>query len=191
MSHAILNDPAVCEASLKARQQFSKNANVFASLKNSPDDVFEIVMSDLALSKQFRDELEDFGRPEVIHQQDLGARAEGRKYLQQVIYEAICQSFMRVFTRGAIRLAMKLTDAANKELLEIRYAAGELQRPPVARKRTPQEILDDQIREDWAHLPTDKLKKNADPRYRARLTQMLETDELKAQISALTDGSKL
>jgi hypothetical protein len=196
MSHAILNDPVVCEASLKARQQFLKNANVFASLKNSPDDVFEIVMSDLAISKHFRDELEDFGRPEVIHQQNPAGRAEGRKVLQQIIYEAICQSFIRVYTRGAVRFAMKMTDAANAELMEIRYAAGDLQRPPVVpevKPLTPQEALEEQVVADYASLSGDKMrqKMNSNRAYKECYERLASTDRLRSQITTAYDAGKV
>jgi len=92
--------------------------------------------------------------------------------------------------------AIKFTQEAADQYTEIRYIAGELERPVAAKPvivKTPQEILEDEVISDYATLSGDKMraKMNANRAYRDTYNRLAETNRLESRVTQLHDGARL
>lgn len=177
------------EITQKAMDSFLKNRDLLACLKQTPEEVFERTSAAASLDKTAREEMGFF--VQHIDQQDAYARKVAREDLHKAIYATMARAFIKCLTNGAITQAMKLTNEADSQLLELKYLAGTEQRPapkPVVPVKSAQQILDDQIRDDWAHLSADKIRlKQNDPAYRRRLEELLNSDAIKSQATSKFD----
>jgi hypothetical protein len=181
------------EITRKTMDKFlSDNRDLFACLKQKPEEVFERTSAAASIDKQAREEISTF----IKHIDDEGCGKMAREGLHQDIYRSLARAFVKCLTNGAITQAMLLTDEADQQLLELKYQAGTVQRPaaaPVVPVLSPAEAFDAMIRDDWAHMPVDKLKakKNANAQYRKRLNELLENGTLESQITQSHDGRNM
>ena len=168
----------------------STNKDLLACIRETPEEIFRRTSAAASLDQDTRDDLERYAT--IVDQENSYARKVAREDLARTIYASIARHFIELFQNGTFHFAMKLTDSADQQQLELRYLTGELQRPPVVRQKSAAELLDEEIRSDWEKLPADKIRaKENDPRYKKRLRELLDSDSIKSQISALHDGRKI
>jgi len=182
--------------SIKAKQKFLRNAEFLVCLKD-PDKALPVVMASAELDPESVADVTAALDPEVFDQPHPGAREIARKSFEDEVYRAICKATVRCFNRGALRLAIKFTDPGHDEYLEIRYIAGELERPaakPVVPVKSAPEQLEDEVIADYnGAIPTDAMKKkmNNNVAYRNTYKRLAETDKLASLCTQLHDGAKL
>ena len=172
----------------KARADFlSNNRDILACLTQSPDEVLKIVMAAAELDRQCRDEV-------LLYIADLDqthpyARQVARDSFKNLMYEITSRFFCKALSDGIISPAMDFTPEADDQLRELSFVIGEAKRPaPPPPPKSAAEQLDDQIRDDWAHLPADKIRiKENDPKYKKRLNELLESDAIKSQATSKYD----
>ena len=167
------------------------NANLLALTKNGASDVVKRIFSALALDQDTRDTMKFLGDPEVINQKDMYARGRARKDFYDELYKRFCVAFLRIQRNYVVEFVSKLTDEAIAGLEQIEVVAGErTPAPPRPPQKSVQEQLEDQIREDWRKLPTDKLKikMNRDPQYRQVFDRLMAGNRLESQCTALHDN---
>ncbi len=180
------------EIAQKVMDKFlSDNRDLFACLKQTSEEVFQITAAAASLDRQGREEMATFLQY-IDDAENFVGRKMAREGLQHNVYRTMARAFHKCLANGALRLAMKLTDEADQQQLELRYVCGMEQRPAPA-PVVPVMSFDDQIRWDFANLPTDKIKakKNANAQYRKRLNELLDGDTIKMQATTLHDGANL
>jgi hypothetical protein len=172
-------------------QEFrSNNRNIFGLLKNNMADVERRTSAAAALDPEVRAELTMFC--EHIDQENSYARKVSQKDLHEAIYRSMAKAFLKVLASGVLVYATKATEESEIEMQELKWISGWEPRPaakPVAPVLSPAEAFDAQIRDDWAHLPMDKIKakKNASAAYRKRLAELLDSGAIESQITKLHD----
>jgi hypothetical protein len=130
---------------------------------------------------------------DAMIQDDSFARNIAHDDFRATLRAAMANAFHKCLVNGSLTFACKATEEANQEYQLLKIAAGiEKAPPPPPKPLSAAEQLDAEIKDDWIRLPADKLKakQNNNPRYRARLNELLETDQIKSQISQMHDGSK-
>jgi hypothetical protein len=181
----------ISEVTAKTKEGFlDRSRDLFACLTNTPEDVFKRVLAAMKLDRQLN---EDF----IFFSEGIGqaghAGTLAEKDLAKSLNHAIAVCFMRCFANGVITQAVRLTDEADDQLMQIKIDAGLEKAPapkaPAAPIKSAQEQFDDLIRNDWATLPTDKIKakKNASAAYRKRLAELLDSGAIESQITKLHD----
>ena len=166
------------------------NRDLVSCMKDSKDVIFERTSAAASLDKGVRDDLTFFAAD--LDQEDKYARNIAQEDFRKIIYSAIAKAFCNLLANGTLRLAMKLTDEADQQQLELRYVSNLEQRP--APKPAPVVLsFEDQIKEDWNTLSYDKIKtkKAASAQYRKTLTRLLDSGEIESQITTLHDGARL
>lgn len=181
---------------LKARQQFLKNnADLFSCLKSSKDEIFQTIMAEASLHRPTRETIADFAQEELLEQPNYHAREEARKYFQKVVYDEIASAFVRCFIRGVLKEAMRFTAEAAAEYEELRYIAGELERPyvaPAVPALSPAEALEAEVIADYnGAISTDKMKVKMNNRaYKDMYVRLSETNKLESRITSLHDAGQ-
>jgi hypothetical protein len=115
----------------------------------------------------------------------------GREDFQNAMYVALCKAFLKAQRNFVILFATKLTPEALAELDSIEVAAGERQpAPPRPPQKSQAELVEDQVRHDWNHLPTGKIKikLSRDREYKAVFDRLMAADELKSSCTSLHDA---
>jgi hypothetical protein len=117
-----------------------------------------------------------------------------RKDFQEAMYMVICKSFIRIQKNLVVTFAAKLTPEALSELEAIEVAAGVRQAlapiAPPPPPKSPAELLTEEIRRDWVHLRTAEVKRKLNNKaYKAEFDRLMNTGELKSQVTSYTDGS--
>jgi hypothetical protein len=176
------------------RESFLRNnADLLALTKNGADDVMRRVSAALALDQKLQDDVMIYA--DHLDQPNSYARGVSRADFQREMYAATCTAFLKVQHNYIIEFVAKLTPEAQAQLEDIEIAAGQREprpvEPPPPPPKSAQELLDEQIRDDWAHLSSDKIKAKCrtNPAYKARLDQLM--DELPTQCTSYTDGRNL
>lgn len=106
-------------------------------------------------------------------------------------YRLLCCLFLRLSKRGALTQAVEGTDEAVAQFIKMEEVTGVRELAPLPPPpKTPAQLLDDQIIEDYAKLPTDQFKKklNGNAAYRAAYQRLADTDQLNSQLTTLHDG---
>lgn len=179
----------------QAMSEFESNCrDLLACMKDSKEIIFERTAAAASLDKNVREDLTFFSTD--LDQENKYARDCARTEFRKTVYAAIAKAFCNLLGSGTLRLAMKLTPEADEQQLELRFVCGIEQRPapaPVVPVLSPAEAFDAMIRDDWAHMPMDKLKikKNQNAQYRKRLNEMLENGTLESQITQSHDGRNM
>jgi hypothetical protein len=192
----IMSDTA-SNVALKARQQFLNNADLFSCLKETKDEIFETLMASASLDKPTREEFAYYAKSEYLDQPHFGAREEARKQFQRIVYEGICKAFVHCFNNRALREAMNFTNEAAEQYTEIRYIAGELERPiiaPAAPVLSAAELLEQEVVSDYnGAISTDKMKTklNNNVAYRNTYKRLAETNRLESRVTTLHDAGKV
>lgn len=171
-----------------AKRFLERNANLLALTKNGPNDVARRISAAIAMDKQLQEGVVFFF--DVIAQQGYAGKI-AKEDCSKAIYEAICKAFLKIQRNCVVVFATKLTPEALAELEGIEVAAGERQAPPPPPpQKSAQDQLEDQVREDWRKLPTDKLKTkmNRDPEYRQTFDRLMAANQLESQCTSLHDG---
>ncbi len=170
----------------------ANTANLLACLKNTEEEIFRKTAAAASINPEARDEISLYA---ALVGQPGHAGKVAREDLKQAVYRNICKAFLTCFKNGTISQAIRLTDLADEEMLEVKYAAGVEQRPPkapAAPVKSAQEQFDDMIRDDWNTLPYDKIKakKAASTQYRKRLAELLDSGAIASQVTALHDAGR-
>ena len=167
----------------------STNKDLLACIRETPDEIFRRTSAAASLDQETREDLERYVT--IVDQENSYARKVAREDLARTIYASIARHFIELLWNGTFHFAMKLTDSADQQQLELRYLTGQLSRPaPAPKPKSAAEILDETIRDDWAHLPAEKIRlKENDPRYKKRLRELLDSDAIgfKSQATTLHD----
>jgi hypothetical protein len=176
-----------------AKQDFmDRNRDLLALVKSSSNDVFRRIAAALALNSEAQTDCLLY--VDAIDQGGFAGQV-AREDLQRELYRAICKAFIKIQHNHVVEFVSCLTPEALSQLEAIEVVAGLRQAPaPVAPPPPPkssQEQLDDQIRDDWAHLGYDKIKAKCrmNPTYKARLDQLMA--DLPSQCTTLHDGGQL
>jgi hypothetical protein len=176
-----------------AKQDFmDRNRDLLALTKNGANDVFRRVAAALALDSEAQDDcllyldaIDQKGYPGQVARTDL----------QRELYRAICKAFLKIQHNHVVEFVSKLTPEALTQLEDIEIIGGlrapRAVVPPPPPPKSAQEQLDDQIKDDWAHLGYDKIKAKCrtNAAYRIRLDELMA--DLPSQCTTLTDGGKL
>lgn len=173
---------------LKVREDFiKKNADLLACLDKTPAEIMSIVMSAAELDRDARQTVMFY--VEGVDQSDAYARKVARDDFHRAMYEITAKFFCEALSDGVIGLSIDATPEADAQLLELSYVIGNAQRPaPPPPTKSAAELLDEQIREDWAHLPAEKIRaKENDPKYKKRLRELLDSDAIKSQATSKYD----
>jgi hypothetical protein len=112
---------------------------------------------------------------------------------KKAMYCALCKAFLKAQRNFVVEFVSKLTPEALAELEGIEVSAGERKPPPpLPPQKSAQEQLEDQVREDWKRLSTDKLKVRLtrDAAYKATFDRLMDANQLESQCTTLTDGSR-
>jgi hypothetical protein len=174
----------------KVLQEFwSNNRDLLACMKDSQEVIFERTSAAASLDKSVREDLLFFST--TLDQNGYAGKVAQEDF-QKVIYAAIAKAFCNLVGNGTLRLAMKLTDEADQQQLELRYVCGLEQRPapaPVAKVLS----YDEQLIWDFANLPSDKVaqKRRESAQYRKRMAELLDGNSIQSQITTLHDGANL
>jgi len=93
---------------------------------------------------------------------------------------------------GALVPVTGLSDEAREELARLRKATGigiDVLPPDPPKPKSPEELLREQILEDWQTLPMSriKLKKNSDRKYSAMLDRMATEGLLESSVTSHVD----
>jgi hypothetical protein len=172
----------------QAKDEFlKKNANLLALTKNGANDVFKRISASLALDEGARADVE-FLMDTIDQKGHAGQIA--RADFKSEVYKQICRSFLRVQRNAVILFVARLTAEAEAELDGIEVAAGERQpAPPPPPQKSPQELLDEEVRSDWKTLRTDKLKLKLNNRdYKNAFDRLMAANELESIATTYTDG---
>lgn len=182
------------ELMLKARAKFiSDSRDLLALMKNlTVDELTRKMASAMELNPDFTEELLLHSDPSYLSQLGPAGRA-AREAFSNAAYRSICQSFLKVQRNAQVIVNCRLADfpEAYAQLDAIEIAAGERRpAPPPPPQRSAQEQLEDQVRDDWRKLPTDKLKTkmNRDPEYRQAFDRLMAANQLESQCTSLHDG---
>jgi hypothetical protein len=168
----------------------SNNRDLMACMKDSKDVIFERTSAAASLDKSVRDDLTFFSAD--LDQESKYASKIAQEDFHKIIYAAIAKAFCNLLANGSLRLAMKLTDEADQQQLELRYVSGIEQRP-APKPVVPVLSYDQQLLWDWNNLPVDKInqKRRESAQYRKRLAEILDGNTVGSGITAMHDGSKL
>lgn len=184
------------EITQKAMDSFlNKNRDLIACLKQKPEEVFQRTSAAASLNKADREEISFFAAN--VDQENTYARKVAREDLYQAIYATMARAFIKCLTNGAITQAMKLTNEADDQLMELKYIAGTEQRPapkPVVPVKSAQEQLEDEVIADYnGALSTEKMraKMNSDVAYRNTYNRLSETNRLESRVTTLHDAGKI
>lgn len=167
---------------------FSKNRDLIACLKQDVAAVEEATTASAMLNRSFREEMTSL--MELIVQPNDFARSVGQQDFKEALYSAMAQSFLKCFNNRSLTYAIKATPEADEQYQKLKWAAGVEKAPaPPPPPKSAAEQLDDEIREAWSKLPADKIRQreNADPRFRKRLRELLDSDAIKSQATTLHD----
>ena len=116
----------------------------------------------------------------------------GREDFRKSMYACLAKAFLKAQRNCVIEFVTRLTPEALAELEALEVSAGERQpAPPAPPQTSAQELLEEQVREDWRKLPTDKLKSkmNRDPQYRQVFDRLMSVNELDSHCTSLHDGA--
>ena len=166
------------------------NRDLVSCMKDSKDVIFERTSAAASLDKGVRDDLTFFAAD--LDQESKYASKIAQEDFRKIIYAAIAKAFCNLLANGSLRLAMKLTDEADQQQLELRYVSGIEQRP--APKPAPVVLTyDQQLQWDWNNLPVDKInqKRRESAQYRKRLAEILDGNTVGSGITTMHDGAKL
>lgn len=111
------------------------------------------------------------------------------------MYVAICKCFLKVQRNQGVLHAVSGVDfpeAQQQQLEAILVAVGEKEAaPPPPPPKSIQEILEEQVREDWRKLPSDKLKikLQRDPQYKKVFDRLMAANQLDSIATSYTNGS--
>jgi len=179
------------ELTQAAKDEFlRKNANLLALTRNGAADVFRRISASLALDEGAQGEVMFYADKEFLDQKNIHARAAARESFKHTMYVAICKAFLKVQRNYKIEFVSRLTPEALAELEVIEVAAGERPAPPPTPSvKSQDELLEEQIREDWKKLATDKLKAkmNRDPQYKQVFDRLMAANQLESVATAYTD----
>ena len=180
------------DLAIKVRTDFiRKNANLLSILNKTPEQILMVVMAAAELEKTARESVVFY--MEGLDQSDVYARKISREDFYNELYRITAKFFCDAMSDGIFKVVMVPTPEADAELTELSYIIGNMKRPaPAPKPKSAAELLDEEIRSDWEKLPADKIRaKENDPRYKKRLRELLDSDSIKSQISALHDGREI
>ena len=184
------------ELMLKAREKFiSDSRDLLALVKNlTVDELTRKMAAAMELNPAFTEEIMLHADVSYLSQFGRAGRA-AREAFSNAAYRAICQSFLKVQRNGQVIVNCRLADfpEAYAQLDAIEIAAGEKEAtPPPPPPKSQQELLDEEIRYDWFHIGTDKIKKkcNANPAYKKRFDELIATDAIQSSCTTLVDGGR-
>jgi hypothetical protein len=187
-------NPTAIKIAEKVVERFKReNADFLACQQETPAQILDLASADASLDPEIISDLELYSNPEVLDQSDFLARKMQREDLERVLYNALAKCVLRLYHSELIHPVIKATEEANQQYQLLKIAAGiEKAPPPPPKPLSAAEQLDAEIKDDWIRLPADKVnqKKRTNPRYAKRLNELLETDEIRSQISQMHDGSK-
>ena len=137
----------------------------------SADGVFESLVSYLQLN---------FDSNEL-----LSAQSDPNKY-----FRILEQALVTLYDRQAIVPITELNEVAQEDLVKLRRTTGigaEALPPPPPKSPTADELLREEVANDWHTLPMDKIrpKKNADRRYSIILEKMANEGALDSQVTSI------
>ena len=182
----------ISEITFEVKGKFlDSNRDLFACLTNTPEDVFKRVLAAMKLDKALND---DF----VFFSEGIGQTGHAGKLaeedLAKSLNRAISVCFMRCFANGVIQQAIRLTEEADDQLMQVKIDAGLAQAPAPKAPPTPiksaQEQLEDEVIADYnGALSTDKMraKMNNSVAYRNTYNRLSETNRLESRVTKLHD----
>jgi hypothetical protein len=168
-----------------------RNRDLLALTTNGPNDVFRRISAALALDSAAQDDVMLYA--DLVDQKGYAGQV-ARQDFSEAMYKAICQSFVRIQRNLVVTFASRLTPEALAQLEVIEVAAGVRQAPePIAPPTPPkseEELLEEEVRRDWVHLPTNKVRhKFNNKKYKAMFDKLMAADQLKSQVTSYTDGA--
>lgn len=178
----------------------STNKDLLACIRETPEEIFRRTSAAASLDQDTRDDLERYAT--IVDQENSYARKVAREDLARTIYASIARHFIELFQNGTFHFAMRLTDAADQQQLELRYLTGQLPRPaPAPKPLSPAQLLEKEVIEDFAGVKSDdptkrkpplsanamRKKINGNSAYRVMYERLAETDKLKSQATTLHD----
>ncbi len=175
----------------QAMSDFESNCrDLLVCMKDSKESIFERTAAAASLDRSVREDLTFFSTD--LDQENKYARDIARAEFRKTVYAAIAKAFCNLLANGTLRLAMKLTDEADQQQLELRYACG-LEQRPAAAPVVPVLSFSDQVKWDWENLPLDKVKakKAASAQYRKELTRLLDGNTTSSGITQCHDGRNM
>ncbi len=175
-----------------AKEEFlDVNRNLLALTTNGANDAFRRISAALALDPEAQDDVMMFAP--LVDQKGYAGQV-ARDDFKREIFKAICKSFIRILRNGVVTFATKLSGEALEELEAIEVVAGVREAPaPIAPPTPPkseEELLEEEVRRDWVHLPTNKVRhKFNNKKYKAMFDKLMAADQLKSQCTSYTDGA--
>jgi hypothetical protein len=174
----------------QAKERFlSENRDLIALIKNlNSDELFKRIAAAMQLNPEYTEEVTMYA--DLVGQKGHAGKI-AREDFSRAIYKAIAQSFLRIQRNCAIEFVCRLTPEALSQLEEIEVIAGVREpAPPPPPQKSAQEQLEDQVREDWRKLSSDKLraKLNRDPKYKQTFDRLKAADQLTSQCTTWYDA---
>ena len=181
------------ELTQAAKEKFlDLNRNMLAFTENGPNDVFKRITAALILDQEAQDDVMMFAP--LVDQKGYAGQV-AREDFSREIYKAIAKCFLRVQRNGVISFVAKLSGEGLAELEAIEVVAGVRQAPAPAAPKAPlkskAELLTEEVKHDWVHLPTAKvrLKMSTNKTYKAEFDRLMNAGELNSQCTQFTDLS--
>jgi hypothetical protein len=182
------------ELTQQSMQRFlSENRDLIALIKNlSTDELFQKIAAAMQLNPEYTQEVMLHADEAYLNQKNIAGRF-AREAFARAIYKAVCQSFLKIQRNYVVLFATKLTPEALAQLQEIEVAAGERQpAPPPPPQKSAEELLVEQIKEDWIMLPSDKLRKKiaGNPQYKAVFNRLMDSNQLASNCTSWHDAGQ-
>lgn len=184
-----MSDTALNLTHEAARDFLERNKNLLALTKEGAHRVMQRI--EAALTLMDADTKNDVLLYLDTVDQKGHAGVTGRADFKKAIYVALCEAFIRAQHNLVITFATRLTREATEELEEIERVVGLREAlPPPPPVKSQAELLEEQVREDWRKLPTDKLKAKLNNRdYKTTFDRLMAANELESVATSYTDGS--
>jgi hypothetical protein len=176
-----------------AKERFlDVNRDLLALTTNGSNDVFRRISAALALDTDAQTDVMLYA--DLVDQKGHAGQI-ARQDFSEAMYKAICQSFVRIQKNLVVTWATKLTPEAEIQLEDIEIYAGEREPRPVVPPPPPPlsaaEQLEAEVINDWAHLPTAKVRLKCNNRaYREVFDRLMNSGALKSQCTTLYNAGE-
>ncbi|MGB7282882.1 MAG: hypothetical protein WBE13_11520 [Candidatus Acidiferrum sp.] len=160
------------------------NKDLLACIRETPEEIFRRTSAAASLDQDTRDDLERYVT--IVDQENAYAKKVAHEDLARTIYSSIAKHFIELMNNGTFHFAMKLTDLADQQQLNLHYECGLLERPaPPPAPLSAKEQLENEVVADFeGAISADKMKIKMNNRaYRNTYNRLAETDRLRSQIT--------
>lgn len=179
------------EIAAKQMDKFlSANKDLLACIRETPDEIFRRTSAAASLDQETREDLERYIG--VIDQENAYARKVAREDLANTVYASIAKHFVELLQNGTFHFAMRLTDSADQQQLELRYLTGQLQRPaPAPKPLSAAQLLEKEVIEDFAGVKSDDPTKRKPPLSADVMRKKMNNSAYKEMYNRLAETEKL